>query len=214
MTGIIAAIVVSILPFLYLFTQIHIIGNFTYAFANISGFIGAVILLWEFLLGIKELAKIIAPNPAHFIKLHIILGVWGMFFVLIHPILEMMVYLENISFLFLPKFSSSFETHVTFGKIAFLLVILVWITSSFFRNNLSYKKWINIHYLSYPMMFFIFFHALDIGSFLTKFILIKIYWFLLLFMYIILVMWRIMYAIKVFKTKYTNISKKIADNSI
>lgn len=208
MVGIISIIVVSLLPFLYLFTQINTVGNFTYGFANIAGFIGATLLFWEFILGIKELAKRIAPNPAIFIKLHIILGVWGMFFVLIHPILEMLVYLENITFLFLPKFSSSFETHITLGRMAFLLVILVWITSSFFRNNLSYKKWINIHYLSYLMMFFVFFHALDIGSFLTKFIFIRIYWFLLLFTYMILVMWRIIYAVKVFKTKYSDINNR------
>lgn len=208
MAGIISIIAFSLLPFLYLFTQINTVGNFTYGFANIAGFIGATLLFWEFILGIKELAKRIAPNPAVFIKLHIILGVWGMFFVLIHPILEMLVYLENITYLFLPKFSSSFDTHVTLGRIAFLLVILVWITSSFFRNNLSYKKWINIHYLSYLMMFFVFFHALDIGSFLTKFIFIRIYWFLLLFTYMILVMWRIIYAVKVFKTKYSDINNR------
>ncbi|MFZ2206510.1 MAG: ferric reductase-like transmembrane domain-containing protein [Microgenomates group bacterium] len=208
MAGIISIIAFSLLPFLYLFTQINTVGNFTYGFANIAGFIGATLLFWEFILGIKELAKRIAPNPAVFIKLHIILGVWGMFFVLIHPILEMLVYLENITYLFLPKFSSSFDTHVTLGRIAFLLAILVWITSSFFRNNLSYKKWINIHYLSYLMMFFVFFHALDIGSFLTKFIFIRIYWFLLLFTYMILVMWRIIYAVKVFKTKYSDINNR------
>ncbi|MCX6732751.1 MAG: hypothetical protein NTV98_04380 [Candidatus Roizmanbacteria bacterium] len=88
MIGIISAIVISILPFLYLFTQIKIVGNFNYAFANIAGFIGAAFLLWEFILGIKVLTKKIAPNPALFIKLHILLGVWGMFFVLIHPILD------------------------------------------------------------------------------------------------------------------------------
>ncbi len=191
MLGIIFAIVVSALPFLYLFTQIKIVGNFTYAFANIAGFIGAVLLFWEFILGIKDFAKIIAPNPGNFIKLHIILGVWGMFFVLIHPILEMMVYMEKITFLFLPQFSTSSEFHITLGRLAFILVILVWITSSFFRNKLSYKKWLNIHYLSYPMMFFVFIHALDIGSYLRNFILIKVYWFTLLITYLALVIWRI-----------------------
>ncbi|MCX6731121.1 MAG: ferric reductase-like transmembrane domain-containing protein [Candidatus Roizmanbacteria bacterium] len=192
----ISAIVISILPFLYLFTQIKILGNFTYAFANIAGFIGAILLFWEFILGIKPFAKRISANPAVFIKLHIFLGVWGMFFVLIHPILEMFSYAEKLTFLYVPDLSSSFATHITLGRFAILLVLLVWITSTFLRQNISYKKWINIHYLSYPMMFFVFIHALDIGSYLNTFVFIKIYWIILLCLYLILVVWRIIDAIK------------------
>jgi hypothetical protein len=57
MGKIVFLIVISLLPFLYLFTQMRIVGNFTYAFGNIAGLIGAVLLLWEFILGIKEIAK-------------------------------------------------------------------------------------------------------------------------------------------------------------
>jgi len=196
MGGIVFAIVVSVLPFLYLFTQIQVVGSFTYAFGNIAGFVGATFLLWEFILGIKVLAKKIAPNPAVFIKLHIILGVWGMFFVLIHPILEMFSYAEKITFIFLPEFSSLSGMQRTYGRIAFLLVLLVWVTSSFVRNKLSYKKWLNIHYLSYPLMFFVFIHALIIGSFLRTFLLIKVYWFTLASLYVGIVIWRISVVIK------------------
>lgn len=191
MIGIISCIVISVLPFLYLFTQVNILGNFTYAFANIAGFIGATFLFWEFLLGIKPFAQRLNASPAVFMKLHIFLGVWGMFFVLIHPILEMFSYAEKITFLFLPNISTSFDTHITYGRFAFLLVILVWLTSTFLRQNISYKKWLNIHYLSYPMMFFVFLHAFDIGTFLRTFILIKIYWGTLMILYIGLVIWRI-----------------------
>ncbi len=191
MGGIISIIVISVLPFLYLFTQMQVVGNFTYAFANIAGLIGATLLLWEFILGIKEIANKISPTPAIFMKLHIILGVWGMFFVLVHPILEMFSYAEKISFLFLPDASSSIASHITYGRIAILLTLLVWLTSTFLRNNLSYKKWLNIHYLSYPMMFFVFIHPLEIGSFLRTFILIKIYWFVLMATYAGIVVWRV-----------------------
>jgi len=207
MFGLYTIIVFTLVPFLFLFTQTSVVGNFSYAFANITGFIGATLLFWEFILGIKDLAKKISPNPALFIKLHIILGVWGMFFVLIHPIMEMLVYAERITFLFLPKFTTSFGVHLTFGRVALLLVILVWITSSFFRNKFSYKKWLGIHYLTYPMMFFVFIHALDIGSFLNKFMLIKVYWFLLLLIYIILVIWRVVHAINVFRSHYIIVKK-------
>ena len=44
MGKIIAVITISLIPFLYLFTQIQVMGSFTYAFGNISGFIGATFL--------------------------------------------------------------------------------------------------------------------------------------------------------------------------
>ena len=196
MGGVISIIVFSVLPFLYLFTQIKVVGSFTYAFGNIAGLIGALFLLWEFILGIKPLVKIMSPSPSAFIKLHIILGVWGMFFVLVHPILEMISYGEKITFLFLPDLSSSIAAHITYGRIASLLVLLVWLTSTFLRSNISYKKWLKIHYFSYPLMFFVFIHALDIGSFLRTFILLKVYWFSLMVLYVTIVIWRIGVAIK------------------
>ena len=186
MNWIVPAIVVSVLPFLYLFTQIRILGSFVYAFGNIAGFIGATFLFWEFMLGIKDLAKKIAPNPGTFIKLHIFLGVWGMFFVLIHPILEIKVY----------GISSLFGSNFLYGEIAFLFALLIWITSAFIRNKFSYKKWLIVHYLSYPLMFLVFIHALEIGSFLRTFILIRAYWFALLGTYGVLVLLRIGYALK------------------
>lgn len=183
MTGILSIIGISVLPFLYLFTQQQIVGNFSYAFGNIAGFIGATFLFWEFVLGIKDLAKKFPINTTQFMKLHIFLGVWGIFFVLVHPILEIMVY-------------DGFIIEAFLGWIAFFLVVLVWLTSSFLRNHLSYKRWLNIHYLSYPMMFFVFIHALDMGSFLHAFIGIKIYWFVLLASYVGLCIWRASIAIK------------------
>lgn len=196
MVRIISAIVFSVLPFLYLFTQIQIVGDFTYAFGNIVGFIGAVFLMWEFILGIRELAKKITTKPAYLMKVHIFLGIWGMFFVLIHPILEMISYAEKIAFLFIPQLSTSIGLHITYGRIALLLVFLVWLTSTFLRRKVTYKQWLYVHYLSYFMMFFVFIHALDIGSFLRAFILIKVYWFTLMVLYASIVLWRIGVVIK------------------
>ena len=186
MNWIVSVIIISLLPFLYLFTQTQVVGSFAYAFGNIAGFFGAIFFFWEFILGIKDLAKKIAPNSATFVKLHIMLGVWGMFFVLIHPILEIKIY----------GLSSLFGYNFLYGEIAFFFALLIWITSAFIRNKLSYKKWLNIHYLSYPLMFFVFVHALTMGSFLRTFIFIKGYWFLLLGTYLILVLWRVGIALK------------------
>jgi hypothetical protein len=45
------AIFISLVPFLWLFTQTERMGGFLYGFANIAGFLGAVLMLWQFILG-------------------------------------------------------------------------------------------------------------------------------------------------------------------
>lgn len=185
------AICISVLPFLWLFTQIHVVGNFSYAFGNIAGYIGAVLLFWECILGNRELQKKWNMQKGELIKTHIVLGVWGMFFVLIHPILELMVYAEHISFLFFPDISTTFDLHITAGRIAFLLVLMVWLTSSLMRRSVSYRAWFVIHLFSYPMMFFVFFHAFEVGTYLNTFFFIKLYWIALLLSYSGFVTWRI-----------------------
>lgn len=191
MPALYTAIGVSILPFLWLFTQVHIVGNFSYAFANIAGFIGTAFLLWEFILGNKDLQIKLNMKKGELIRLHIILGVWGMFFILIHPILELLVYAEQFTFLFLPDITTSFDLHVTAGRIALILVLMIWLTSSLMRGLVSHKNWLIIHLLSYPTMFFVFFHAFEIGSYLNTFFFIKLYWISLLFLYLGFIMWRI-----------------------
>lgn len=185
------AICISVLPFLWLFSQIHVVGNFSYAFGNIAGYIGAVFLFWECILGNKELQKKWNLQKGELIKTHIVLGVWGMFFVLIHPILELMVYAEHVSFLFFPNISTTFDLHITAGRIAFLLTLMIWLTSSLMRSRVSHRIWFIIHLFSYPMMIFVFFHAFEVGTYLNAFFIIKLYWIALLLLYLGFVTWRI-----------------------
>lgn len=198
----------SLLPFAWLFTQIHVVGDFWYATGNIFGFFGAVLLFWQMFLGIRSFVTNFTDDYGWSIKLHTVLGINGAIFVLTHPIIETIVYKKSLNFLFVPSFGSEFETHLNFGRVALFLFLLVWFTSAIFRNKLSYKNWLNIHYLSYPLMFFVFIHALNIGSFLEEFLFIKYYWFLLASLYFVMLIFKLQELFNFGSHSYSLIDKK------
>ncbi len=175
----IAIYIISILPFLYLLVSDTTIDSFWYRFANISGYIGALVIIWQFIFGNRVISKYITSDYDWSLRAHIFLGVNGALFVLLHPILLTIVYLRDIRFIFLPDYSSDFSTAVSIGRVAFILFLLIWLSSSIFRNSLKYKVWLYIHYLSYPMLLMVLFHPISIGSLLLTYPWVNAYWFFL-----------------------------------
>ena len=171
--------VISLLPVLYLFFDNNSVKSFWYKIANITGYLGGVILFWQFFLGIRGVVKRFTSDYDWSIKIHTFLGVFGALFVFAHPILESMIYLRDLRFIFGINFSSSFETQISYGRIAFILFLVVWITSSLFRKKYTYRTWLYVHYLSYPLFFFTLIHPFTIGSYLQNNPVIYYYWVLL-----------------------------------
>lgn len=204
----------SLLPFLWLFTQINVVGDFWYATGNIFGFLGAVLLFWQMFLGIRAFVVNFTDDYAWSIKLHTVLGINGAIFVLTHPIIEMFVYEKTLSFLFLPSFGSEFATHLNFGRVALFLFLMVWFTSAIFRDKLNYKSWLYVHYLSYPLMFFVFIHALNIGSFLREFAFLQYYWFLLAVLFVAMLIFKLQEIFNFGSHVYTLIDKKECNGGV
>lgn len=176
-------IFISLLPFLWLFTQTEIAGGLLPAFANISGLLGAAILLWQIIIGNRSIFKIVIPNYPQMLKFHMFLGVYGTFLVLIHPILQIMNYGQNVFYILTPDVSTTFAQNVTYGRIALLLFIIIWITSAIFRKKLKYPNWLSIHHVSYLLIFFVFIHSITIGTYINQFPLLKAYWIFLFVIY-------------------------------
>ena len=166
----------SILPFLYLLIFDTSITSFWYRLANLTGYIGGVALIWQFIFGNRGISKYVTSDYDWSLRVHIFLGINGALFVLLHPILEAMVYLKDISFIFVPDYSSEFSTGITIGRFAFILFLLVWFSSSVLRNSLKYRAWLYIHYLSYPMLLMVLLHPRSVGSLLRTYDWLNFYW--------------------------------------
>lgn len=199
----------STLPFLWLFTQVHVLADdYLYAVGNISGLIGAVLLWWQFILGIRFVVKKLSIDYLTLIKTHMQLGIWGSLVVIAHPVIEMNIYGKSIDFLYTLATTTERDFHISLGRAALILLAIVWISSVVLRKKITRRPWLYIHYLTYPMMFFVFFHALDIGSFLLEFPLLKNYWLLLAASYFGIVCYRLVYTINLLQHPFI-LEKKI-----
>lgn len=170
----------SLMPFLSLFGQSALVGgDMRYVMANVAGFMGMTCLTWQMVLGTRYVKTKLTGKAGDLIRVHMLLGIWGMFFILLHPLLEMMTYQS----IFIPTLATTLGTYVLYGQMAFALIIMVWITSAWYRNKMPRKVWYAIHLSSYPMMLLMFFHAPRIGRFLHSVVWVQMYWFALLVIY-------------------------------
>lgn len=203
------AIGISIAPFIYLYSQVNIFANdYLYATGNIAGLVGATLMLWQFVLGIRFIARKLSPDYLSFINLHMQLGIWGGLLAFVHPVIEMNIYGKSLDFLYTFNLSTEFEEHLTFGRIALLLFVIVWVSSAILRKKVSRRPWLFVHYLTYPMLFFVFVHAVEIGSFLLEFPVIRLYWFFLGFVFAIACAYRGLHTLTIFQLQYRLLSKQ------
>lgn len=172
-------IALSTLPLFSLLFLSSELENIISKFASVTGFVGGVLLLWQFIFGIRGVIKNITPDYDWAIKIHSFMGVFGCLFVFSHPVLISLSYNQSLTYIFDIDFSNNFSTFVSFGRIALVLYLFVWITSSIFRKLISYRNWLYIHYLSYPMLFFVIIHPYQIGTILNSNTIIQYYWFFL-----------------------------------
>lgn len=185
------AIALSFVPFLYIFTDIYHGEEWLFVLANLTGFLAAVVLWWQFALGVRPVVRLFSADYAAILKLHIWLGTYGLIFVLLHGVLQMMEYGAGLAFLFVPAFGNEFYLHLSFGQMSFILLLVVWLTSAVLRGAVAYRPWKYVHYLSYPAGLMVYMHAMDIGTYLGSFVWLQMIWFAMAFSYVAMVVYRI-----------------------
>lgn len=168
------------LPFFFLFKNTELKLNYIiFTLANVSGYFGLVFFIFEVLLGNRVLVKYFTPNLIEVNKFHKNLGIYGFVFVFLHPLLEMYSYAQNILFMLIPNFSSEFNAHLSYGKLAFILFIVLLTTSTWFRKKIIYRYWLYIHYLAYPITLLTFIHLVGIGTYFKTVPFVQLYVFFL-----------------------------------
>lgn len=196
-------VLLSLLPFIYLLFSNEIISDVWYRIANVCGFIGTIFILWQFILGVRGFSKWLTADYDWVIKIHTFLGINGGLFVILHPILETIYYKEDIKFIFQPNFTDTFNKFLTLGKFAFILFLFIWFSSSLLRKALQYRLWLYIHYLSYPMAYFVLVHPLKIGSIIQASPWVFYYWIFICLIFLVILVIKILDIFCLTYKKYT-----------
>jgi predicted ferric reductase len=198
-------IIASILPILTLLFNNSI--DIILRIGNTAGYVGLILFAWEMVLGSRFLVAMLTSRVIKVNKIHMWLGIWATLLVLVHPILSMWSYAQNILWIFVPNFSSQDEIFINFGRFAFVLFLIIWLSSKLIRNYFSYRWWLRLHYLSYPLMFFALIHPFVIGSFFKDSIVIQATVLTLILGLIILTLFRLSFWAGLFKYQYTLVEK-------
>jgi predicted ferric reductase len=177
-------------------------GNLVNTTASVSGMLGISLLYFSVLLGVRYIVKLFTPDLKSVLDLHKKLGKYGVVFVLLHPFMEMYNYLEGFSWIYTPTMITESELHISLGRFALLLYLIIWISSAILREKLRYRPWLYLHYLTYPMLFLALSHIDEIGSFTKESLILSSFFMLARVGLLIIILTRLLFWIGVFKSKY------------
>jgi predicted ferric reductase len=182
--------------------------------ANVVGYIGLLMLYMQTTLGSRHIFKIFTTDTVLVNKLHKYIGIYGMLFVFAHPVLEMVVRLESLSWLFVPSFVVTNETFITFGRFAVLMSLAVWVTSAIVREKIKWRPWKYIHLLAYPTVFLAFVHVPLIGTFFADYLWVKVVWGILFASFLAATLLRLRYWSGAGKVQYKLVEEKLVGQDI
>ena len=206
----VAGIVFSIIPAILLVRYPSVVNLKSIALylSAITGYAGITVLLWSYMLGAKSVMGILFRDLAPVLSIHKWLGKYGTLAIFAHPLLVMYSYGENLLYTFVPVLSTRFERHVTLGRLSFIILIIIWVTSALIRGKITFRPWRYIHMLGYIMLPFIFLHVPDVGSQFMHHDIVKAYYFGLLMVFVVFSVVRLRGLLGLDKSAYKIVSQR------
>lgn len=210
----ILCIVISLIPAALLMRLPDIVSakNIALYLSAVTGYIGMTVLLWSYVLGVKSVMSIVFRDLAPVLDIHKWLGKWGTLAIFAHPLLVMFGYGETLFYTIVPELATRFGRHVTLGRIALMIVLLIWVTSAILRSRIKFRPWRYIHLLGYVALPFVFLHIPDVGSQFMGSYAVKIYYFILLLVFAVFALLRLRGLLAVDKAKYQIVAHKRLTN--
>jgi len=182
--------------------------------ASVVGYVGGILLFTQVVFGSRHIFSFFTKDTVLINKVHKQMGIYGTLLIFSHPILEMVWRGDTLRWLFVPNFSLESETHITFGRFALYLLIIIWVTSAILRSKMKWRPWKYIHLLSYPLVFMVFIHAVDIGSFFEDYIVFRVSWYILFATFVIATLYRIIAWSAYIKERVSIVASHLQNNSI
>jgi len=137
--------------------------------AKTGALCGSMLLVWQFLLGFRQIVGKAMRDLLWVLGLHKIIGRYALCLVALHPVFITLYYLERkgVNPLLLQG-GASLWTFVLLGQIALALFLLVVVTSVFVRRYLDTGTWYGLHLAAYLGLPLLFAHSLPIGMTLLR----------------------------------------------
>lgn len=155
--------------------------------STLLGYIGLVLLLWMYIMGPRTVIGLYFADMAGVHRLHSLFGKYGLLLVFAHPFAVALSYGYNlILYPFIPDISSNFELFVSYGRLAFYILIIIWVTSAVIKGKIAYRPWKYLHHIAYLALPLALLHIPTVGTaFRSGELAPQIYFFVILGIYIL-----------------------------
>lgn len=170
--------------------------------SQVAGYFGVILLLWMYIIGARSVFALWFRDLAPVLKIHKFLGKYGSLAVLLHPLLVTYYYGESLLYSTIPHISTEFERHVTLGRIAFALMVIIWLTSVLMRKKLGHRPWKYVHYLAYISLPFALLHIPGVGTGYAASMGLKVYYFVIIVALLIFTLLRVRGLVDSDKSEY------------
>lgn len=183
-------------------------------FSAITGFVGALILIWSYILGTRSVTGNILKDQAWVLRIHKFLGIYGTLLIFLHPLLIVYGYGESLLYIFLPHLQTGFERSVSWGRLSFAVLLLTWVTSALVRGKIGYRPWKYIHYLSYIALPAVLLHSPHVGTTLGNSKFALYYWYFIVITFLVFTCLRLRHIFGYGKDTYVIVENRlITDDS-
>lgn len=159
---------------------------------SILGYSAVMILLWQYLLGIRFITAKILIDLVWVNKLHQYMGIYGSLIIFAHPIV---LFVNRGIERYLPyamNFNNPRSAYILLGEIAVLITLSTWFGSAFMRRKVPYRTWKRLHLINYAILPLALIHALSLGAGISSSINIRIYFIGVAFVYTLALLARLM----------------------
>lgn len=200
------AMVLSVVPVvLAIDPQVDFVDSSSrlYLAARQWGLIATLVIWWQFLLGVRDVVSKLVPDLVWVNNLHKLLGKYGFLAILLHPVLIFIHYSElGVNIIGL-NLSSSFDIYKFLGVLAFQLVLFVWVVSALLRGKVSFRWWKRVHLLVYFAGALALLHGMNIGLTLATNQNLRMYWYSLIGVAVLVFVLRLTQAAGLTKLRYS-----------
>lgn len=209
-------IVLSLLPALLLvkYPAVHTFRSTALYVSAVLGYFGITTLLWSYILGAKSVVGLFFHDLAPVLSIHKWLGKYGTIGIFLHPLLITYSYGEGLFYSFFLQTNTQFDSRVTLGRLAFYVLIVIWVTSAIVRDRIKFRPWRYLHLLGYVALPFAILHVPGVGSQFESHISVKAYYFTLVVTYFVFVLLRVRGLLNLDKVQYiiTEHRQAVADD--
>jgi predicted ferric reductase len=139
----------------------------TYLFLRLTGLYGFILIFVQIMIGayMDFARRVFGPRILNF---HIQEGFVAYGLILAHPVLfllnKALAGAPDMLDLLVPRFTTSYEVYLSFGKFGFILLTIAVLATRFRKTPFLQKHWRKLHILNYVAFWLIFSHSFNVGS--------------------------------------------------